>query len=160
MDIWGQAEGEISSSSRNAPMPPRVELCTGDCSTMLFKSFLELHDCLHAKYPHIHLVRLKNTSVSHYHAREHVGRRRRDWIVSPRYPDLLRSNAEVDALEAILKSVGLLGDFGISILKYIFQVLCQNPVVKHSDSDRRGLRRRTPLAAKSDEASVKFPLGH
>ena len=51
--------GEISSSPRNAPMPPRVELCTGDGSTMLFKSFLELHDCLHAKDPHICLVRLK-----------------------------------------------------------------------------------------------------
>ena len=31
------------------------------------------------------------------------GRRRRDWIVSPRYPDLLGSKTEVDALNAVPK---------------------------------------------------------
>ena len=29
----------------------------------------------------------------------------------------------------------------------------------HSNSDRRGLHRRTDTSAKSDEAFVKFPLG-
>ena len=87
------------------------------------------------------------------------GRRRRDWIVSPRYPDLLGSNTEVDALDAVSKFARLIR----VIMGFCYYIYFESHARTQLSgiltlTDARGLRPRTPLAAKSDEASVKFPL--
>ena len=88
------------------------------------------------------------------------GRRRRDWIVSPRYPDLLGSNTEVDALNAVPKFARLIR----VIVGFWYYIYFESHARTQLSgiltlTDGRGLRPRTPLAAKSDEASVKFPRG-